>query len=153
MDNDFPYRQAIGCLTYLMTGTHPDLSWIVSKHSQFLGKPAMTNVTALKRILRYIKATKSYQLIFKPTYGTLSGYTDFDCGGDNDDRRPTTCYEFTLGGNTPISWNSQKQPVIALSVCEAEYMAIVEGMQEALYLRQLCKISYDPPRCLDHCSC
>ena len=36
LDNNFPYRQVIGSLIYLMTGTRPDFSWIVSKLLQFL---------------------------------------------------------------------------------------------------------------------
>ena len=137
IDTNFPYRQAIGSLIYLMTGTRPDISWIVSKLSQFLEKPTKSHVAAVKRVLRYIKATKSYSLTFTPTNGTLLGFTDSDWGGDCDDRRSTTGYLFNLGG-TPISWKSRKQPTVALSSSEAEYMAIAEGTKEALYLRQLC---------------
>ena len=121
-----------------MTGTRPDLSWIVSKLSQFLDQPTTLHVTAVKRVLRYIKGTLSYSLTFTPTASTLYGYTDSDWGGDTDDRRSTTGYLFTLG-STPVSWKSHKQPTVALSSTEAEYMAITEGAKEALYLRQLCK--------------
>ena len=36
---NFPYRQAIGSLVYLATATRPDISWIISKLSQYLEKP------------------------------------------------------------------------------------------------------------------
>jgi hypothetical protein len=137
IDTNFPYRQTIGSLIYLMTATRPDISWIVSKLSQFLDNPTTSHVAAVKRVLRYIKATKSYSLTFTPTDGTLLGFTDSDWGGDIDDRRSTSGYLFNLGG-TPISWKSRKQPTVALSSSEAEYMAITEGTKEALYLRQLC---------------
>lgn len=36
-----------------------------------------------------------------------------------------------------ISWGSKKQPVVALSSCEAEIMAASEAAKEALHLREL----------------
>ena len=36
----------------------------------------------------------------------------------------------------PISWMSKKQPVIALSTSEAEYVAICAAAQEAVWLRR-----------------
>jgi hypothetical protein len=37
-----------------------------------------------------------------------------------------------------ISWKSRKQPTVALSTCEAEYIALANAVQEAKFLRQLC---------------
>ena len=45
---NFPYRQAIGSLIYLVMATRPDISWIVSKLSQFLDRPSVSHVTAFK---------------------------------------------------------------------------------------------------------
>ena len=39
-----------------------------------------------------------------------------------------------------ISWNSKKQPTVAKSSCEAEYMAASSATQEAIYLRMLLKV-------------
>ena len=36
----------------------------------------------------------------------------------------------------PISWNTKKQPMAALSSYEAEYMALAEATKEMLYLKQ-----------------
>ncbi|XP_067940206.1 uncharacterized protein [Watersipora subatra] len=76
LDTKFPYRQAIGSLIYLMTATRPDISWVVSKLSQFLERPGHT--TAVKRVFRYIKGTLTHNLHFTKTTGTLTGYTDSD---------------------------------------------------------------------------
>jgi hypothetical protein len=42
--------------------------------------------------------------------------------GDVDDRKSTSGILFMLGGN-PVTWQSQKQKIVALSSCEAEYVA------------------------------
>ena len=38
-----------------------------------------------------------------------------------------------------ISWKSRRQPTVALSSTEVEYMGLSACTQEALYLKQLCK--------------
>ena len=139
LNSPFPYRQAVGSLIYLMTGTRPDLSWTVSKLSQYLAKPGPQHVSALKRLLRYIKGTTHYALTFTPTDGILTGYADADWAGDTDDRRSTTGYVFTIGhAGAPISWKTRKQPTVALSTTEAEYMAISDATKEMIYLRSFC---------------
>jgi hypothetical protein len=134
---EFPYRQAIGSLIYLMTGTRPDISWTVSKLSQFLENYDESHVTATKRVLRYIKNTIMYSLLFsRNTDSQLTGYCDADWAGDINDRRSTTGYVFKLGnGGAPISWNTKKQTTVALSTCESEYMSLCEATKELLYLR------------------
>jgi hypothetical protein len=40
-------------------------------------------------------------------------------------------------GGTPISWSSKTQTTVALSSCEAEYMASGGAVQEVLWVRSL----------------
>jgi hypothetical protein len=47
------YSQMIGSLTYLASITRPDISFAVSKLSQFVSNPGDTHWRALERILRY----------------------------------------------------------------------------------------------------
>ena len=68
----------------------------------------------------------------------LIGFSDSDFAADETDRRSTTGYYFSLNPAGPaISWKSRKQPTVALSTCEAEYMALCETTQESLYLKQV----------------
>ncbi|KAH9723162.1 reverse transcriptase Ty1/copia-type domain-containing protein [Citrus sinensis] len=71
--------------------------------------------TACKRILRYLKATEDYGLLFKPGGGVvLTAYADADWACDVDDRKSVGAYCVYLGQNL-ISWSSEKQQTIARS--------------------------------------
>ncbi|XP_067937089.1 uncharacterized protein [Watersipora subatra] len=135
LSRTFLYRQAVGSLIYL-NATRPDISWTISKLSQYLDKPSMKHVTAVKHLFRYIKRTKSNTLVYKPTDNNLKAYRDSDWAGSIEDRRSTTGYVSTLG-SAPLSWKTRKQPTVALSSCEAEYMALAECTKEILSLRSL----------------
>ena len=56
--------------------------------------------------------------------------------GDMDDRKSTSGVLFSLGGS-PITWQSQKQKTVALSSCEAEYIAATSAACQAMWLRRL----------------
>ena len=137
------YRRAVGSLIYAMICTRPDLSWIVTKLSQYSNNPTICHWTAIKRVFRYIKHIIDYCLCFRksPCGLKLTGYCDSDWGSSIDPegaRRSTTGYCFNLnkiGG--AISWKSRRQPTVALSSTEAEYMGLSAATQEALYLKQL----------------
>lgn len=97
----------------------------------------MPHLHAVKHIYRYLKGTSEFALLYKRGEGEcVCGFTDADWAGDIHNRKSTTGFVFLLG-NTPITWNSKKQPTVALSSTEAEYMAITEGTKEAIWLRRL----------------
>ena len=62
-------------------------------------------------------------------------YADADFGGD-DESLSTSGVTTFYAGNL-IGWSSVKQRLVALSTCEAEINAIVEGATEAMYYREL----------------
>ena len=84
------FRKLIGCLRYL-TLTQPDLVFSVSYLSQFMSKPCSYHMTAAKRILRYVKGTSGYGLVYKSDKECqLVGYCDSDYARDLDDRKSTS---------------------------------------------------------------
>jgi hypothetical protein len=96
--------------------------------------PKRTHMVAAKRILRYLKGTIDWGILFPSTEGhattELIGYTDADWSGDTEDRKSTSGYIFMMG-KAPIAWCSKKQNVVALSSCEAEYIAAAFGASQA----------------------
>lgn len=136
-----PYRNAVGCLMYLMVATRPDLAAAVGVLSQFASDPCPTHWQALKRVLRYLQATPTHGITFSVnSRSDLVGYSDADWAGDIESRRSTSGYAFMLNGGC-ISWRSKRQRSVALSSTEAEYMALSEATQEAVWLKNfLCEL-------------
>lgn len=138
------YQRAVGSLMYLMLCTRPDIAYAVSQLGRFASNPSEKHRLALKRVLRYLKGTSDYGLVIdtQDRPDVLMGYTDANWGRD-DDRRSTGGYVFTFAG-TAISWKSKRQTTVALSSCEAEYIAESEAAKEAIWLqRLLCRLRVD----------
>ena len=91
-----------------------------------------------KRVLRYIKGTINYGLVFdgRSTRCFLIGYSDADWANDVDTRRSTSGYVFQINGLT-VSWSSKRQSCVTRSSTEAEYVALSHATQEAVWLRRL----------------
>ena len=102
----------------------------VSNVAKFCSKPSKEHWTAVKRIMRYLKDTQNYGLLYKKVESaSCIGFSDSDWAGDVGDRRSTSGYVFQIGG-TSISWRSKKQSCVALSTAEAEYIALSQAAQE-----------------------
>ena len=110
-----------------------------------MANPSKDHLKALDIIWAYLLNTKDYGLEynFQSTPLNLVGYSDADCGGDSISRRSTTGIIFLLGTNKDkpiaLNWLSKLQKTVALSSCEAEYMALKEAVKENLYLNNLIK--------------
>ncbi|CAA7037490.1 unnamed protein product [Microthlaspi erraticum] len=100
-------------------------------------EPKESHGAALKQILRYLQGTLGLGLIFhRASKAELVGYSDSSHNVDADDGRSTTGHVFYLN-DCPITWGSQKQETVALSSCEAEFMAATEAAKQAIWLQEL----------------
>ena len=131
------YQSAVGSLLYLSMGTRPDITYAVSNVARFCAYPSKQHLTAVKRILRYLKGSTDLGLLYSVDGSRdCVGYSDADWAGDVNDHKSTSGYLFQLGG-AAVSWRSKKQACVALSTAEAEYMALASAAQEAVWMRQL----------------
>lgn len=133
------YRSIVGKINYLSVVTRPDLAFIVSSLSQYLSKPTAEHLVAAKHVLRYLKGTVNFSLTLRKSESfELIGYCDSDWAADAGDRRSFTGYCFKLGSESDVlSWCTRKQPTVALSSMEAEYMSMSAASQHVVFLRSL----------------
>ena len=127
-----PFRELVGGLQYLAFSTRPDICYAVNAVSQYSSNPGKAHWTAAKRVLRYLKGTKSMKLTYsKEGNEGFVGYSDADWANDPETRRSITGYVYMQSGGS-ISWSCRKQTTVALSTMEAEYMAVSAATLEAL---------------------
>lgn len=133
---NIPYQEAVGSLLYLTQGTRPDIAFAVNDVSRFNSNFGIQHWKAVKRIIRYLKGSINLKLVYsKVGNQQLNGYTDADWASDVDKRRSCTGYVFKMC-NGAVSWNSKRQPTVAASSTEAEYMSLSSAVQEVMWLKQ-----------------
>ncbi|CAB0015179.1 unnamed protein product, partial [Nesidiocoris tenuis] len=131
---DVPYRKLICSLMYLAITSRPDLSFSVSYLSRTLDKPSVPTWKAAKRILRYLKKTRDFSLIFGKDSKHIVGYSDADWAGDRSSRKSVSGFVAFYGGNA-ITWYSRRQNCVALSTAESEYVAGATAAQELMNIK------------------
>jgi hypothetical protein len=93
--------------------------------------------------MRYVAGTVDYGLFYRCRekgggQAQLIGFSDSDFAGDIDGRKSPTGVLYCLG-DSPITWHSSKQKVVALSSCEAKYIAAGIGTCKGVWLARLLK--------------
>jgi hypothetical protein len=135
-DDATKYHNIIGALQYL-TLSRPDISFSVNKFCQYLHSPTTVHMTAVKRILRFVKYTSSLGLQIQRSTSTLvSAFSDADWAGCSDDRKSTGGFAVFFGPNL-ISWCAKKQKTISRSSTEAEYKAITDVTAEVMWMQSV----------------
>jgi len=128
------YRSMIGSLLYLCA-SRPNIMFSVCLCARFQDRPQESHLTAVKRILKYIKHTPSIGLWYpKGASFELLGYSYLDFAGFRVDHKSTTdgCY---LLGHSLVAWVSRKQISMALSTTEEEYIATSACCAQILYIK------------------
>lgn len=139
LDYKVPYKELIGSLMYIMLGSRPDLCFSVGYFSRFQNCYSEVHWKNLKNILRYLKHTQNFSLVFYKSHNlncNLYAYVDSDFAGDVNDRKSTSGFCIKINKNM-IFWHSKKQSIVAISSSEAEYVALASCVTECLFILQL----------------
>lgn len=136
-----PYRELIGSLLYLSHTTRPDISFMIGALSRYNQNPGIEHWRCAKHVVKYLKKTIDYKIIYKKTGEPLRTFTDADWASDLDERRSCSGNIHILAGGS-ISWFSRKQASVALSTMEAEYIVLSEAVKETIHLRRLIREMY-----------
>lgn len=138
LETNADYQKLIGSLIYIAINTRPDIAAAICILSQKIAKPSKEDWNQLKKVLKYLKGTSSYNLSLANNEDKqdLFGFADANYAEDRVDRKSNSGYVFKLNGGT-ISWSCRKQQTVSLSSAEAELIALCEAAREALWIRNL----------------
>ena len=144
-DAPWNYRSIIGKLNFLAQNTRPDIAFAVHQCARFVSNPNQTHQIAVKHLCRYLLGTRDKGMILHPNMDhRLTAYADADFAGlwhkDFTHMRETAlsrtgfiiCY-----ANCPVIWTSKLQTEVALSTCEAEYIALSTCARSLIPMRAL----------------
>jgi hypothetical protein len=138
----YPYRQLVGALQYIVSGTRLELAYTVRTLAKYTNCYTYQHWTMAMRVLKYLVGTINHGLCYNlqeaASYNgfQLDGWSDSDWGKDKVDRKSITGYVTMLNGQT-ISAKSLKQDIIASSTCEAELIAASTGSRDIVFMEQL----------------
>lgn len=138
-DVEEPFRSLVGHLMWLANQTRPDILNAVRAVARYSHAPKEVHWQAAMHIARYIRCTSSYGITFQrgKTDGVrLVLYVDSDYANKATDRRSVSGGVVMCAGAC-VSFFSRTQKSVTLSSTEAEYVAMAEGMKEAIFLRYL----------------
>ena len=143
-DEQIKYRNLIGELLYISTGTRPDIAYSVNYLSRYQSCYDSNHFKYAMRVLKYLCKTKDLKLTYKRniTKEKLDCMVDSDYAGDNIDRKSTTGYVIRSFGNV-IYWKTHKQSSVTKCSTFAEYTALSEAVTEVLFIKNLLCETFD----------
>ncbi|GKF01757.1 hypothetical protein Tco_0028680 [Tanacetum coccineum] len=121
-------------LMYL-TSSRPDIMFSVCACSRFQVQPKVFHLNAVKRIFRYLKGQPKLGLWYPKDFPLiLEAFSDSDYAGASLDRKSTTGGCQFLSSRL-ISWQCEKQTVVANSTTKAEYIAASHYYCQVLWIQ------------------
>lgn len=131
-----PYRNLLGCLSFLGNRTRPDICYAVNIFSQFQQNPGRIHWEGLLRLLGYVHYTQHYKLKLSCSKPQLIVFTDADFAANRDDRK-SLGGQLVLLDNSPVDWRTFKEKSVSLSTMEAEFIAMTEASKNLVWFDRI----------------
>nr|GEW17932.1 hypothetical protein [Tanacetum cinerariifolium] len=113
----------------------PDIMFTTCMCARYQANPNEHHVSAVKRILCYLKGTINLGLWYPKDFGfDLTAYSDADHAGCHLDRKSTSGSVQFLGDKL-VCWSSKKQNCVSISTAESEYVAVSSCCAQVLWMR------------------
>jgi hypothetical protein len=117
------YRSVVGALLYALVATRPYITETVNILCRFMSNPTVAHMEDAKTCLRYLQRTANQGITFGEKL-RLHGFSDANYPTTYPSGcRATSGYVFFLCGGD-VSACSRLQPLVTLSIDEAEYHAL-----------------------------
>ncbi|CAE7198879.1 unnamed protein product [Symbiodinium sp. CCMP2456] len=154
------YREAVGRLLYL-SHSRPDLQFAVCILSSKMACPTVSSWKWLKKVVGYLRRNPCIGVLMRPIRnGACFGYvgkgflgrdsqlvveaiTDADWAGCRRTRKSRTSIQLYAGGSL-IGSMVRSQKSVALSSGESEFIALVGGAGEGLYVAEVFEFLLGP---------
>ena len=138
-DVEEPFRSLVGHLMWLANQTRPDILNAVRAVARYSHAPKRLHWQAAMHVLMYVRFTNSFGITFQR--GMVGGdrmefFVDSDFASKATDRRSVSGAVVMFAGAC-VMYLCRTQKSVALSSMEAEYVAMADGMKEAIFLRYL----------------
>ena len=138
-------RSALGAYGHLACWGRPDIRQATYFLCRFQARPSLRHFQLVKRMLRYLRQTKSLSLVYGTRHFALDSplvcQVDSDFI-DYDSTTSTSGYVFWLYG-CPIACESRKQRATTHNTTEAELIAASLATKMCTYLRRLLVEDFD----------
>ena len=119
---------------WLVVMSRPDITNAVRAVSRHSNSPAERHWKAVLQIIRYLLGTKDLSPTFEWGSGLeISVFADANYAEKADDRRSVSGVAVTVGKS--VGWFSSMQKIVTRSTTEAKYVALVDGVKEALFVK------------------
>ena len=150
IQGSFSYSSILGMMLYLAGNTRPDIAYSVHSAARYAFAPKKSHEDALKRIGRYLLATRDKGMIITPNVDlkclNVDAYPDSDFAGlygyedihDPVVTRSRTGYVINVA-DSPVLWKSQLQTETATSTMEAEIVAMATCCRELFPILDMVK--------------
>ena len=133
------YRSLLGKEMYV-AWDRPDIQYATNVAARSCARPTTMDMMRVKRIARYLAHRRELLWCFEAKLGAgnedcvIEVWTDSDWAGNGATRRSTSGGLLFFQKMVIKTW-AKLQSILALSSAEAEYLAMIKGVQEALALR------------------
>ena len=130
-------RQVVGKIQYLVR-RRPEVAYSLKEVSRKQSAAQVYDLGAAKRTVRYLLSHRDMGLYHHtaPDQEFVEVWCDSDWAGCRETRHSTSSWQVYLG-DTVIITNCKTQPRIALSSCEAEFVAMSMAMSDGKYVQEL----------------
>jgi len=132
------YHRAIGKLMWVLQ-ERPDLSYAVKELARHVQAPLERHWAGLKRLLRYVSSTLDSELVLEVDPKLPDGEIHVVCDASwasGEGRRSTSGGTIWIQGCLLQHW-ARTQPIVALSSCESELVAMNVAVMEAKLVQSI----------------
>ena len=141
---DVNFREIVGSLMWIANQTRPDISNAVRAIARFSHDPKEVHLKAARKIFEFLNATTHLGVTFRRESSLedvemeydIETYVNADYAHKVDDSRSFSGVAVCCGG-TLVSWLSRTQKCVTLFTIEFEYVAMADGVKEALCVRRV----------------